>query len=378
MRILILGRADYVLLRRRLRELVALGHDVHLVSLQRGEIPGVTVWPLEPLGGPLKYLACLPAVRSTLSRVQPDVVDAHGATTYGLYGLARLDAFPLVTTVYGSDITVGARQHRLLAWATRRSLSRADLVYGSSTVAGTDIDDVLKLDLGERLVTHTWGVPVGEILRNREERRRTIRRELATLAETRVVLHNRCMVSHWRILTILDSIPSVISRVPDACFWFAYPPPNRESSEYLARVERRIEKLGIGRHVKLLGPQPYERMLSVVHAADAYLCVGESDLLASSVLEALCAGKLPILNALPAYEELLRGDRDLLLAEVTPDNIADRVVAAFEDSAGLAARVSPVAKRIRVEHDSEAATRWLGDLYRRAAAAHERRRGSSG
>src|SRR4051812_12075800 len=105
MRICILGRSQYPLLRRRAQSFAALGHEVHVLSLETApEGEGFKVHRIPSrVGGPARYIWALPAMLRALRALAPDVIDIHGLSTYGLYGLFPLGA-PTVATVYGPDV----------------------------------------------------------------------------------------------------------------------------------------------------------------------------------------------------------------------------------------------------------------------------------
>lgn len=88
------------------------GHDVHVISLRGGEIDSVKVYGLGfedsifesgSLASKLKYLTKVPRVRKIIKKINPDIIHAHYATSYGLIAsLALLRPFWL--SVWGSDV----------------------------------------------------------------------------------------------------------------------------------------------------------------------------------------------------------------------------------------------------------------------------------
>ncbi|MBX5467118.1 MAG: glycosyltransferase [Firmicutes bacterium] len=152
MRIALLADAGSIHARRWAEGLAGRGHVVALWSERDwpGAVPrGVLVHRLAPLASARRGMAAnLVAIRRGVAAFGPDVVHAHYASHYGLYG-ALLGAQPLVISVWGADVEVFPQErpalHRpLLAWifrraravtATSRHLARVAQGLGARAVA---------------------------------------------------------------------------------------------------------------------------------------------------------------------------------------------------------------------------------------------------
>lgn len=120
MTLVLLGDARSVHLIRWARYFAERGWDVHVASLRPGEIPGVTVHQLRPLlPGRLGYPTVVFALRALLRSLEPALVHAHYATSYGLLG-ALAGARPLIVSMWGSDV---------YEWPTKGPLHRAMLRF---------------------------------------------------------------------------------------------------------------------------------------------------------------------------------------------------------------------------------------------------------
>jgi hypothetical protein len=77
---------------RWIRWFAAQGHDCHLLTVQPGEVPGVTVHDIRRGGGPkpVRYAMSLLEVRSCLRRLRPDLLNTHFLTGYGYWGTTRV------------------------------------------------------------------------------------------------------------------------------------------------------------------------------------------------------------------------------------------------------------------------------------------------
>lgn len=362
MKICILGRANYSLLQRRAQAYVAEGHDVHVISLEEGAIAGCTVHVVRDyrFARGLRYALAAPLVLREFRRIAPDIVDIHGVSSYGLYALLALNC-PVVATIYGPDIYGPARLSSLLRRGITAVLKRSDIVYGSTPAVGDYIRDVLGLELGQRLITHSWGIAVDQIMSKAAQRRHQLRTELGFESESRVLVHARHLVPLWRPETILEAMPEVLKEESQAQLVFLYPKPNTEGEALLLRMRTRVKELGLQNHVRFIGEQPYERFISFLHASDLFVCIGTHDLLASTLLEAMATGLVPILSDLQAYHEVINdGTNGYLIPDPTPSSVAQTISRVLQDFNALhpdiAARNETL---VRERYDERACTRRL-------------------
>lgn len=369
MRICFLGRANYQLLRLRAEFFAKQGHDVHVVSLHPGPIESCTVHAIT--GNSLvshltnQYLAAIPEVYKEVAKIKPDIVDIHSLSSYGIYAFLHLKA-PVVATVYGPDVYMHAAQSISLRWLVRAVLKHADLVYGSSIATGQYIHHILGLNLEQRLKTRSWGIPTHHILQDAAKRRAAIRQEFGVEQDTRVILHNRYMAELWRVPVIVEAAPLILAEYPQSEFWFVYPPPNPAGRRLLTHLQNRVKKLGIADKVRFLGQQPYEQMISIMHASDIYVCVATADLLASSILEALCTGLIPVLYDLSAYHEVVKhGENGFFIKEATPEVLSTQIKAVLSNYENLRLRLAPHNRALMVsQYDQNTNSAWLLDQYR--------------
>lgn len=140
MRICIIANAGAVHTKRWAGAYVERGHEVHVLSIRRAPIAGVTVHTvaLGPENSPsrswsfLSYLRLLLSIRRLLNAIAPDVVHAHYVTTNGYF--ASHSGRPYLLTAWGSDVipadgtSLGFVQRTL----AHRALTRATVVTSAS------------------------------------------------------------------------------------------------------------------------------------------------------------------------------------------------------------------------------------------------------
>ncbi len=113
-------------------EFARRGWDVHVISLRMGGIPGVEVHTFLPkLPGKIGYLTVAKQIKECVYDLQPDILHAHYATSYGLLG-ARTDYHPFVISVWGSDVYDFPRQGPIQKAILKRNLAKADAITSTS------------------------------------------------------------------------------------------------------------------------------------------------------------------------------------------------------------------------------------------------------
>ena len=117
------------------------GHQVHLLSIRKADIAGVTVHTINigPVNSTskvftlLSYLYLFFTARSRIKKINPDIVNAHYASTHGVIA-AFANIHPLVISVWGADIIYdnGPQTPLIKKTLLRFSLNTADIITGTS------------------------------------------------------------------------------------------------------------------------------------------------------------------------------------------------------------------------------------------------------
>jgi glycosyltransferase involved in cell wall biosynthesis len=141
LRLMLLGPANSIHLRRWAAGLTGRGHAVCVVSQHPCDaalLPAEVERVWLPARGGAGYATNAPAVRRLAARWRPDVVNVHYASGYGtLAALSRVR--PTLLSVWGSDVYAfphqGWLQGRLLRW----NLRRADAIASTSRAMAAEV-----------------------------------------------------------------------------------------------------------------------------------------------------------------------------------------------------------------------------------------------
>lgn len=142
MKIALIGPASSIHLKRWFHGLCARGHEVALISQHRDntlECPATGSIHYLPHDGMKGYFLNAPALRKLLVVLQPDIVNAHYASGYGM--LASLVRFrPTVLSVWGSDVyEFPHKRYPLNLWLIRWILKRSDQIASTSQAMAAQV-----------------------------------------------------------------------------------------------------------------------------------------------------------------------------------------------------------------------------------------------
>lgn len=132
---------------------VEQGHEVHVVSFQQGDLPGVTQhWIDTGAGvgdsdvGKLKYLTQGRKLKKCIETIQPDILNVHYATSYGTAAaLAGIKHY--VLSVWGSDIYEFPRKSIIHKWMLKYSLFAAERIFSTSQAMADEANKYTKKDI---------------------------------------------------------------------------------------------------------------------------------------------------------------------------------------------------------------------------------------
>ena len=118
---------------------IKLGYEIHVISLNDGEIPGVKVHSLgikvnnsgDKLLGKINYLFYANKVKKLVKEISPDILHAHYATSYGYLG-GKCNFHPYIISVWGSDVYDFPKRNSICKAFVKSNLSKADVILSTS------------------------------------------------------------------------------------------------------------------------------------------------------------------------------------------------------------------------------------------------------
>lgn len=262
----------------------------------------------------IRFLVWTVWLRRFLHQWRPDILHAHRVNSAGW--LAAASGFhPYVVTPWGSDVFIQPQRSRIARLLARYTLRQADLITTISQAIGEQV-----IRLGARADTlHRIQSGVELDIFNPEltssKKRMDLLNRLSLPENARLVLSPRAAHPIYNLDIILQAIPLVRQRFPDAYFIFV---DYNTDPDYKRQLDVMIKELGIDAFIRWLPPtRSRSEMAERYHLSEVVVSVPSSDGgTPVSVLEAMACGKPVVCSDLPALHEFITNDENGWLVPV--------------------------------------------------------------
>jgi glycosyltransferase involved in cell wall biosynthesis len=281
----------------------------------------------------------LKEIDAVFRRVRPDVVHfAAGIYTLSASRLYGFGGVPIVWTIHNLPPAESSsslphsgsrtldsgmtRAHSIISGALaamQLHFYRFDRIIA---VSGWTANKITQKGISPgRVVTIPVGVGAEYLACCAEEKRADYRGH--------VVLTVGGIVAHKRQLDIVQSVPLVKERFPDAVFLFVGPV---RSEQYRDRVKAAIDGLGLSGSVRLVGEVSSDELLSYFRNCDVYLQPSGEEGFCISILEAMSCGKAVVgtpVGEIPRF--ITESGAGILLSDSSPQQISGAVIRLLSD-----------------------------------------------
>ena len=277
MKVALLAGAHSVHTVRWANGLASTGAEVHLISAHRlaGALDDTVVFHPLPIRAPWGYLAAAGALRGILRDVNPDILNAHYATGYGL--LARLSRFqPLLLSVWGSDVYDFPRKSCVHRQFLASNLKHASALASTSRCMARQVAETWAH-------AHVFITPFGV-----DEKRFTPRhRDLN--APCLVVGTVKALKNKYGVDTLIEAFALAQAQLAPRAVLLEITGTGPEEGALKALAAR----LGVADSVIFHGAVEHERIPSMLDRLDIFAALSrlDSESFGVAILEAAAAGK---------------------------------------------------------------------------------------
>lgn len=250
-----------------------------------------------------------------LKRIHPDIVHLHAQHQY--VPAIALGGFPFTLNSWGMEVLELPNSSFL-----RKALAKSAAARSRKIIVDAKILKDIWADMGmpnSKIEVIPFGVDTN--IFNPSVDGSSVRKRLHLKKNDVVIISTRPFYnSHYNIECLIEAIPSIVEKNPNAKFIIKGSGPREQ---YLRSL---TEKLKIAKHVHFVGLVPHYEVARYLRAADIYVSTSYIDSTSVSLLEAMACGLAPVVAD-------IRGNREWVQNEVNGLLFPPR------DSAALAERI---------------------------------------
>ncbi len=234
-------------------------------------------------------------IAEILNIEKPEIVHIHQANSYAWHSLRAIRSLKFkpktILTAWGSDVLLLPKESRILARIVRYSLLNADIITSDSLYMSGVINQLLN---GVTKPIHTINFGIQDL---------PLKQDVSN--KKKVILSNRLHKPLYRIDKIISAFAVLMNnQLIDADYQLIVAAGGEETDNLV----KLAKKLGIEGKVLFTGMIPYKELVEYYKIAKIFVSVPESDGTASSLLEAMAYGCVPVLSNLPANLEWVIND----------------------------------------------------------------------
>lgn len=289
MKICFLGDAGSVHIRRWVEFFRDKNHQVSIISFRSAIIENVDVRfigdhiNIDSSGGNIMYLKKIRVIKKIIDEINPDIINAHYLTSYGLLG-ALTKKRPLIVSAWGSDILVTPKRNIIYKKLTQYVLKKSDLVTSDSNFMSKEIEG-----LGynkEKIITVPMGINPSEF--NLEGRSKE---------KNKIILSMRTLCDNSNIDIIIKAFKKLYEEDKEVKLIIT------NSGDKEDVILNLIEELKLNKAIEFLGFINREKVVELLKKANSFISIPTSDSTSVTLLEAMACGIFPIVSDLPANNE---------------------------------------------------------------------------
>lgn len=330
MRICYISDAGSIHTQRWISYFAERGHEIHLISPRMGEgyAKGVRlhllirlmpqIWPATRYMSGLLWLV---QIRRLVSRIKPDILDAHGITVNGYLAVAS-GFHPLVLTAWGSDILIDPKRNAVYRFLTKQALKIADRVICFSSAIKKEA-----IELGavpDKLEVIFLGIDTRKFSPTQKDT--MILQRLNIPNSSPVVISTRSLRPVYDVETFIRAIPLVLEEVPEARFIIG---GQGEQRNYL---EKLAQNLSISDSIRFVGWIPHEELPGYLASSDVYVSTSLSDGTSINLLEAMACKLAPVVTDIVANRGwITEGKNGCLVPTRDHKILAEKVIFLLKD-----------------------------------------------
>ncbi|WP_392343441.1 glycosyltransferase [uncultured Shewanella sp.] len=285
MKIVLLSAANNVHTVKWANGLARSGVHVHVISLHAmtQDFDSSVSVHLLPFKASLGYLLNVFKLRKLLKEIEPDLLNAHYATGYGLLSVLARQSCPNVISLWGSDIYLFPKKSAVHSWLLNYILCRATAIFSTSYCMQKELNSQ-SLAKGVPVSITPFGVnidlfkPIPAIQNDNAQRDKIV---IGTVKSLKHI---------YGIDVLLNAFERLVNEVPECVFELQIYGEGVEADSLV----KLATQLGIAKQVIFGGFVPNNEVPQILNRFDLYVALSRSESFGVAVLEASSC-ELPVL-----------------------------------------------------------------------------------
>jgi glycosyltransferase involved in cell wall biosynthesis len=312
------------------------GYEMHVISFKEAKIKSATVHFLDSgsisaAGGNWKVLFKRNKVKKIIKQVNPDVLHALYATSYGMVG--ALTGFkPYIVTALGSDVLISGRQSKLYRRMLKYVFRKANYV---TCMAEHMEKEILLMGIShEKLSVIRFGID--PTLFNDKSRLITPNEFLITSTRNFEPIYN-----HELLFSAMEMVKDKIKNVKLVMVG------DGSQREYLKKrcIEKGLEQITI-----FTGKITQPEIAALLNKTNVFITVSLSDGNCISLNEAMACGAWCIAGDIEATRPwITNGVNGFLVPVDKPAELAEKIMESYTNYATLVENAQPINKKLIAE-----------------------------
>lgn len=317
MKICYIGDAESIHTKRWVEWFADKGYDVHLITDRPGHIHNVEVHRVKEGRKPFSFIKEAMAVKKQVKKINPDILHAHYASSYGTFG-AYSGFHPFIVSVWGSDVLIDPNESKFIKKCVQYTLKKADII----TTDGKNTYDEMLNNLGADIdKLHIIYHGVNTKMFSPEKKDDNFSKELFN-ERCPIAISVRFLNEKNDMETFLKSIPLVLEKVSNAKFIIGGNGPKEQELKDL------VKSLDISNNVHFAGYIKHSELPRYLSSSTVYVSTSLWDGGISVVtLDAMACG-LPIVstNVANASQWITDNENGFLIETKDYKTLAEKLI----------------------------------------------------
>jgi len=305
--------------------------------------------------GPLTLRSTGRKLRKIISQVQPDLVHALRVPFEGMVSQYTPLEFPLITSIWGNDLTLHADRSKSMRKHTTQTMRR---INGLMADVQRDIHLAKQwsydADKPALVVPGAGGIDLNLI----NKARQPVLDQYHLPWDCPLIINPRGIRAYTQTDVFFSSIPMVLQRFPNAHFICTGMKGEKQAEDW-------VNRLKIHKNVTLLPAIPQNDLWAIFHKTRISISITEHDGTPNTLLEAMACGSYPIAGDIESIREWITPGINGLLVELNkPQALADAVIRVLNNPQMVPAAAEENKNRIHKKGDVKWVQQQVEQFYR--------------